>query len=127
MSAKHRAWSAWTGWRGLPLLFWQPRCPSASHRIQVQEQLAHDRNQDDLAHFASLPQGLIEVLMDAFLPNHGQRHHVQRVVARCGLCPGPDIWLLLRRHSATDELKCHLCNGPADLPTDRLVWLAALH
>ena len=51
---------------------------------------------------------------------------VLRVVARLGLLPGPDIWLLLRRNPATDELKCYLSNGPADMPADRLVWLAGL-
>ena len=35
-------------------------------------------------------------------------------VARRGREPGPDVWLLLRRNPATDELKCHLSNGPAD-------------
>ena len=50
-----------------------------------------------------------------------------RVVARRGLFPGPDVWLLLlRRNAATDELKCCLCHGPADLPAVRLVWLAGL-
>ena len=51
---------------------------------------------------------------------------VRRVVARRGLCPGPDVWLLLRRNPATDELKCYLSHGPADLTPDRLVWLAGL-
>ena len=51
---------------------------------------------------------------------------VLRVVARRGPEPGPDVWLLLRRNPATDELKCYLSNGPADLPAERLVWLAGL-
>ena len=51
---------------------------------------------------------------------------VLRVVARRGLFPGPDVWLLLRRNPATDELKCCLSNGPADMAPDRLVWLAGL-
>ena len=45
----------------------------------MQEELAHDRNQSDLTGFASLLQALMEVLVDAFLPNHRQRRHVQRV------------------------------------------------
>ena len=49
---------------------------------------------------------------------------VLRVVARRG--PGPDVWLLLRRNPATDELKCYLSSGPADMPAERLVWLAVL-
>ena len=51
---------------------------------------------------------------------------VRRVVARRGLFPGPDVWLLLRRNPATDELKCYLSHGPADLTPERLVWLAGL-
>ena len=51
---------------------------------------------------------------------------VRRVVARRGLLPGPDVWLLLRRNPATDELKCYLSNGPADMAPERLVWLAGL-
>ena len=38
----------------------------------------------------------------------------------------PDVWLLLRRNPATDELKCYLSHGPADMPAARLVWLAGL-
>ena len=51
---------------------------------------------------------------------------VRRVTARRGSEPGPDVWLLLRRNPATDELKCHLSNGPADMAPERLVWLAGL-
>ena len=51
---------------------------------------------------------------------------VLRVVARRGLFPGSDVWLVLHRHPATDELKCYLCHGPADIPAERLVWLADL-
>ena len=47
------------------------------HRVQVQEQIAHDRNRGDLARLASWPQALREVWVDAVLPNHGQRRHVQ--------------------------------------------------
>ena len=51
---------------------------------------------------------------------------VLRVAARRGPEPGPDVWLLLRRHPATDELKCYLGHGPAEMPAERLVWLAGL-
>ena len=51
---------------------------------------------------------------------------VLRVVARRGPEPGPDVWLRLRRNPATDELKGYLSNGPADMPAERLVWLAGL-
>jgi SRSO17 transposase len=51
---------------------------------------------------------------------------VLRVVARRGLDPGPDVWLLLRRNPATDELKCYLSHGPADMPAEQLVWPAGL-
>ena len=46
--------------------------------------------------------------------------------ARRGPEPGPDIWLLLRRNPATDELKCYLSNTPAETAPERLVWLAGL-
>ena len=51
---------------------------------------------------------------------------VLRVTARRGTKPGPDGWLLLRlrRIPATDELKCYLSNGSADMAPDRLKWLA---
>ena len=48
------------------------------------------------------------------------------MVARRGLGPSPDVWLLLRRHPATDELKRYQSNGAADMPAARLVWLAGL-
>ena len=51
---------------------------------------------------------------------------VRRVVARRGLVPGPDVWLLLRHNPATDELKGYLSNGPAEMTPERLVWLAGL-
>ena len=51
---------------------------------------------------------------------------VLRVVARRDREPGPDVWLLLRRNPVTDELKCYLCNGPADMPAKRLVRRASL-
>ena len=60
------------------------------------------------------------------LPPAAWRPFVRRVVARRGHEPGPDAWLLLRRNPATDELKCYLSHGPADMAPDRLVWLAGL-
>ena len=32
----------------------------------------------------------------------------------------------MRRHPATDEVKCYLSNCPADMPAARRVWLAGL-
>jgi SRSO17 transposase len=37
-----------------------------------------------------------------------------RVVAVRDALPGPDIWLVLRRHVETGELKTYLCNAPGD-------------
>ena len=51
---------------------------------------------------------------------------VLRVTARRDRAPGPAAWLLLRRNPATDELKGYLCNGPAEMAPERLVWLAGL-
>ena len=63
------------------------RGPSASHRIQVQEELAHDRHQGNLARFASLPQALIEVLVDALLLLDGTRlPGLREVILALGLC-----------------------------------------
>jgi SRSO17 transposase len=46
-----------------------------------------------------------------------------RVVAvRDGL-PGPDVWLVLRRHVETGELKTYLCNAPVDTAGATLVRL----
>ena len=46
-------------------------------RDWVQEEFAYDRHQGDLARFTSLPQAPMEVLVDAFLSNHGQGRDVQ--------------------------------------------------
>ena len=35
-----------------------------------------------------------------------------RVVAVRDALPGPDVWLVLRRHVETGELKTYLCNAP---------------
>ena len=37
-----------------------------------------------------------------------------RVVAVRDALPGPDVWLVLRRHVETGELKTSLCNAPGD-------------
>lgn len=49
-----------------------------------------------------------------------------RVVSvRDGL-PGPEVWLVLRRHPTTGELKAYLSNAPADTPLSTLVRLSGL-
>ena len=47
-----------------------------------------------------------------------------RAVLRVAARHVPDIWLLLRRNPATDELKGNLSNGPATIAPNPLVWLA---
>ncbi len=48
----------------------------------------------------------------------------RRVVAvRAGL-PGPEVWLLLRRHPRHHELTTYLCHAPADMPLAALAHLA---
>ena len=37
-----------------------------------------------------------------------------RVLAVRDALPGPDVWLVLRRHVETGELKTYLCNAPLD-------------
>jgi len=41
-----------------------------------------------------------------------------RVVAVRDALPGPDVWLVLRRHVETQELKTSLCHAPADTPVE---------
>ena len=49
-----------------------------------------------------------------------------RVVAvRYGL-PGPDVWLVFRREIGAGELKCFLCNAPADTSLTTFVWLSGM-
>jgi SRSO17 transposase len=49
---------------------------------------------------------------------------VVRVIAvRDGL-PGPEVWLVLRRHLETGELKTYLSNAPAEIPTQTLARLS---
>jgi SRSO17 transposase len=38
----------------------------------------------------------------------------RRVLAVRAALPGPDVWLVLRRHVETGELKTSLCNAPVD-------------
>jgi SRSO17 transposase len=54
------------------------------------------------------------------------RFAARRVLAvRDGL-PGPAVWLVLRRHLLTGELKTYLCNAPADTPLATLVRLSGM-
>lgn len=49
-----------------------------------------------------------------------------RVVAvRDGLS-GPEVWLVLRRHLDTAEVKYYLCNAPAETPLSELVRISGL-
>lgn len=50
----------------------------------------------------------------------------RRVLAvRDGL-PGPDVWLVLRRHVETGELKTYLCNAPGDIALAALVQMSGM-
>ena len=49
-----------------------------------------------------------------------------RVVASRRAPPGPDLWLLLRRHPQTTQLKTYLIQGPPQMTRAQLVWLAAM-
>jgi len=49
-----------------------------------------------------------------------------RVVAVRDTLPGPDVWLVLRRHSETGELKTSLCNAPVATPLDTLVRMSGM-
>ena len=54
------------------------------------------------------------------------RFAVLRVIAvREGL-PGPEVWLVLRRHVLTGELKTYLSHAPADTPLAALVRLSGM-
>ena len=49
-----------------------------------------------------------------------------RVVAvRDGL-PGPEVWLVFRRHVETDERKTYLCNAPAGTSLETLARLSGM-
>jgi len=49
-----------------------------------------------------------------------------RVIAVRDALPGPDVWLVLRRHLETGELKTYLCNAPADTPLATQVRLSGM-
>ena len=49
-----------------------------------------------------------------------------RVIAVRDTLPGPDVWVVLRRHSETGELKTYLCNAPGDTPLDTLVRMSGM-
>jgi SRSO17 transposase len=49
-----------------------------------------------------------------------------RVIAIRDALPGPDVWLVLRRHLETGELKTYLCNAPADTPLATQVRMSGM-
>ena len=49
-----------------------------------------------------------------------------RVVAVRDALPGPDVWLVLRRHIETQELKTYLCNAPLDTPLETHVRMSGM-
>jgi SRSO17 transposase len=49
-----------------------------------------------------------------------------RMVAVRDALPGPDVWLVLRRHLETGELKTYLCNAPVDIPLETLVRMSGM-
>ena len=49
-----------------------------------------------------------------------------RVVAVRDALPGPDVWLVLRRHIETQELKTYLCNAPIDTPLETHVRMSGM-
>ena len=49
-----------------------------------------------------------------------------RVVAVRDTLPGPDVWLVLRRHIDTGELKTYLCNAPVDTVLEKLVHMSGM-
>jgi SRSO17 transposase len=49
-----------------------------------------------------------------------------RVVAGRDALPGPDVWLVLRRHVETGELKTYLCNAPVDTAQEKLVQMSGM-
>jgi SRSO17 transposase len=50
----------------------------------------------------------------------------RRVVAVRDALPGPDVWLVLRRHLETGELKTYLCNAPSDLTLETRVRMSGM-
>jgi SRSO17 transposase len=49
-----------------------------------------------------------------------------RVVAVRDALPGPDVWLVLRRHVETGELKSYVCNAPGDTALAKLVHMSGM-
>jgi len=49
-----------------------------------------------------------------------------RVVAVRDALPGPDVWLVLRRHVETGELKTYLCNAPVDIALETHVRMSGM-
>jgi SRSO17 transposase len=49
-----------------------------------------------------------------------------RVIAVRDTLPGPDVWLVLRRHLETGELKAYLCNAPRDTALETQVRLSGM-
>lgn len=49
-----------------------------------------------------------------------------RVVAVRNQLPGPEVWLVFRRHLESGELKCYLSNAPCQTPLSTFVWLTAM-
>ena len=49
-----------------------------------------------------------------------------RVVAVRDALPGPDVWLVLRRHVETQELKTYLCNAPIDTTLETHVRMSGM-
>ena len=49
-----------------------------------------------------------------------------RVVAVRDTLPGPDVWLVLRRHLETGEVKTSLCNAPVDTALEQLVHMSGM-
>ncbi len=50
---------------------------------------------------------------------------VRVVAVRDGL-PGPEVWLVLRRHLETGERKTSVCNAPVGTPLQTLVRLSGM-
>ena len=49
-----------------------------------------------------------------------------RGVAVRDTLPGPDVWVVLRRHSETGELQVYLCNAPVDTMLEKLVHMSGM-
>jgi len=49
-----------------------------------------------------------------------------RVVAVRDALPGPDVWLVLRRHVETGELKTSLCHAPVDIALETHVRMSGM-